>query len=85
VLTSTKGKKRAKGAMSIGLPGYSERLCIVRFNFFLEITMPLTKADRCRAIRFCQHPHPSTGAGGIRRQNAKRLLDCDLILLLVFF
>jgi hypothetical protein len=31
--------------------------------------------DRCRAIRFGQHPNPITGAGGIRGQNAKPLLD----------
>jgi hypothetical protein len=30
---------------------------------------------RCQAIRFRQNPYPVTGARGIRRQNAKSLLD----------
>jgi len=33
------------------------------------------KYYRCGAVRFCQHPNPITGAGGIRGQHAKPLLD----------
>src|SRR5262249_34623004 len=35
------GKKRANGAMSIGFPGYCERLYIVRYNVSRAINIPL--------------------------------------------
>ena len=54
----------------------------LRYGLFVLVFL-WQQYHRCRTIRFCQHPNPITGTGSIRRQNAKPLLDCSLILLLV--
>jgi hypothetical protein len=71
----SKGKKRANGAMSIGYLGSFESFCFVRYSFSLGSIFLWQHEDRCRAIRFRENPYPVTGAGRIRGQNAKPLLD----------
>jgi hypothetical protein len=77
-------KKRANGVISIGLSGYAEHFCIVRCNFSLRSVLARQQYCCIASVSFRNHPNFLAGAGGIRRQDAKPLLDGKLILLLVF-
>jgi hypothetical protein len=78
-LSQTKRPRSSTQGCVTPLLSYNKRRVLFQTSIFLW-----QQYDRCRAIRFCQHPNPVTGAGGIRRQNTKPLLDCYLILVLVF-